>query len=208
MPVLTAEQVGAYWILGGGPRHVTAEAISQAYVESGFDTNAVSSAGYTGLWQDGQDPALKDPLKNARAAVAKWRDGGNSFRKHWTNFQAPGTEAKRIAYMPRASIAAARVQGKNLARLRAIVGTTNAGLSLPDIPNPLDALPDLTPNVPNPGDVLGAVGNIAEVLKGFLSTWLELLKKIIDPNTWKDLGKIWLGFLLLIIGLRRIVRVT
>lgn len=214
----TAEQVGAWWILGGGPRAVTAEAISQAYVESGFDPNAVSSAGYVGLWQDGQDAGLKDPLRNARAAVAKWKDGGNSFTKHWTNFQAAGTEAKRLAYMPRATIAARRVQDKTVPQLTRIVGTRNAGFldSLPNpldpLINPLDALPDGAPNIPNPLDGIGAlfepISNIAEILKGFMQTWFELVKKIADPDTWKDAGKVLLGLIMLTIGLRRIFTVV
>lgn len=213
--IVTPEQAGAYWILGGGPRAVTAEAISQAYVESGFDTNAVSSAGYVGLWQDGQDQSLTDPLRNARAAVAKWRDGGGSFRKHWTNFQAAGTEAKRLAYMPRAEIAAARVKNLPTSSLTRKVNVRNAGLDIPNpgdllpdgVPNPLDLLPDAPSGIPGIGDIVTPLTNIAEVIMGFFNTWLQLLKKLTDPDTYKDIGKIWLGLIMLTIGLRRIFTV-
>lgn len=223
MPVLKPEQVGAIWILAGGPREATAGAIGEAYVESGFDTDAISSEGATGLWQIHPGGSqYKDPITNAKAAVAKWRDGGNDFTKHWHNWQGPGTAAKRAAYMPRAYAAASRVTRLNEKQLRSLVG--GKGMNASIFPNPLDplgplgpGLDDLNPfggggpNLPGLGDLGGimeAISNIAEILRGFLETWLEWMLKISDPRTWLDAGKILLGFILLTMGLRRLFTIS
>jgi hypothetical protein len=233
--VLTAQQVGALWILAGGPREVTAEAISQAYVESGFDTNAESSTHNKGLWQIGPNaPAsMFNPFENAKAAVGKWRSGGNTFVTAWTNFQGPGTEAKRLAYLPRAKFAASRIVNLSGPQLQTMLGprTINAvggipGLDkiipeipLPDIPNPFgwldDQIPDPGDVVPSPQDFVGALadiagsfGNIAELLRGFFEFVTKWSEKITDIETWKDAGKIFIGFMLLYIGTKRLFTIS
>jgi transglycosylase-like protein with SLT domain len=239
MPVLTAQQVGAYWILAGGPRDQTAEAISQAYVESGFKTDAVSSVGARGLWQIYPGGSF-DPLQNARQAVAKWRSGGNTFVTAWTNFQGPGTEAKRLAYLPRAKVAANRIVRMNSGQLQSLAGgsTVNAMFNpldiLPNPTNPLGPLDELlgvpgspwdllglgdsaTPNlredgIPNPLDALKEISNtfinIANLLKGFIGFLLEWGQKLTEIDTWKDMGKILIGFMLLWIGAKRIFTIS
>jgi hypothetical protein len=224
LPVLTPEQVGAYWILAGGPRDVTAEAISESYVESGHDTDAVSSVGCLGLWQGCPPQAsYRNPLVNAQMAVSKWRDGGGSFTKHWRNFQAAGTEAKRLAYMPRATRAANRIVRMNTSQLRALTGgTLPAGFDLGDLPGtPLGPLgPNLgdlfggggggglLPDVPSPGDLIEGIGNIAEVLRGFLELTIEFSRKLTEIDTYKDAGKIFIGLMLLYIGTKRLFTIT
>lgn len=227
--VLTAQQVGALWILAGGPREQTAEAISQAYVESGFDTNAESSTHNKGLWQIGPNaPAsMFDPYQNARAAVGKWRSGGNTFVTAWTNFQGPGTEAKRLAYLPRAKFAASRIYRLDQGQLQNVVG----GLPLPGIPipglpsipnpgipNPFDSgpgLPGVPDFIPNPGDAVDAIvqvaeniGNIAELVRGFFEFLTSWAQKLTDIETWKDAGKIFIGFMLLYIGTKRLFTIS
>jgi hypothetical protein len=212
---LTPEQVGAIWILSGGPRDATADAISYAYVESGFETDAVSDAGAVGLWQGhpGREE-YKNPFVVGRMAVAKYRDGGNSFVKHWDRWQAGGTSAKRLAYLPRAKLAAARVVRMNDTQLKRVVQAGIGPVPIPPI-NPLDLLPDNgpdLPDIPNPleglGEVASALGNVAELFRGFFEIWIDILRKIMDPDTWKDAGKVLLGFILLTIAVRRLFTVV
>jgi LysM repeat protein len=80
--VLTAAQVGAYWLEAGGPAADEAEAEAVAYCESGYNTAAYNPSGATGLWQilgavlSGN---LDDPLTNARNAVAKFEASGDTW---------------------------------------------------------------------------------------------------------------------------------
>lgn len=226
MPVLSPEQVGAYWLLAGGPREQTAAAIGEAYVESGFNTDAISSVGATGLWQihPGGDQ-YKDPLRNAQAAVAKWRGGGNTFATAWHNFQGPGTAAKRAAYMPRAYRAASKVTGLDGPGLQNILNFpgTPIPIPLPDlpdipgIPNPFDkdggggsgGIPNPLELAPGPlGDLAEAVGNIAELVRGLTTFSFDFLRRLLDPETWKGAGKILLGLIFLTIGIKRLFVVT
>lgn len=187
---LTPEQVGAHWLLAGGPEEATRDAISYSYVESGHDTTRISSAGYVGLWQCGQDRANLDPVKNAECAVAKFRDGGNSFVKHWDNFQAAGTNAKRIAYLPRAAQAASRVIPLNANELLDLIGAqgkhnwlgkdpTAGVFGAGGIPNPLDPIKDLAKAV------------------------TDVLAFLFGPDAYKNwlrIGKVVLGVAALILG--------
>jgi hypothetical protein len=183
--ILTRRQVAALWIKHGGPPDEAGRAAEVATKESNRDTNAVNtSSGATGLMQIHPGGAqYKDPDVNMRTAVGKFKASGG-----WAPWEVCGFQ-NSCPNIPK---------------------TVNAGLldNLPDIPNPLDLLPD-TPDVPNPlGSLFEPLSNIAEILKGFMQTWFELVKKIADPNTWKDAGKILLGLIMLTIGLRRIFTVV
>ena len=80
--VLTADQVGAYWLEAGGPASAEAQAETVAYCESGYNTAAYNPSGATGLWQilGAVLPGnLDDPLVNARNAVAKFEASGDTW---------------------------------------------------------------------------------------------------------------------------------
>lgn len=206
---LTAEQVGAAWLFAVSKNQdskaidATADAISQAFVESGFDPRAVSSANYKGLWQDTTtDPKAFDPLHNAELAYAKWKDGGGSFVKHWTHFQGPGTEAKRLAYLPRAKVAAARVKKKGgceggqcldmkaLEKLVSKAGGDTSGRPL-SLGGPLGAAADA------PGDIGDAIAQVLKPVGDFF-------KIIADPATWARVGKVLLGAIIVLFAINQI----
>lgn len=188
--ILSKAQVGALWIAEGGPSDEAGRAAEVSTRESGRNTRVVNKIGAVGLMQiyDGHYPSparireLQDPRQNMREAVGKFKAAGG-----WSPWVVCGSQ-NSCPTIPK---------------------TVNAGLHFPNLHLPFTPnLPDITPSIPNPLAQAEALGNVAEVLKGFLATWLELLKKIMDPNTWKDIGKIWLGIILLTIGLRRIFTVV
>jgi hypothetical protein len=89
----------SYWTIAGGPASEADIAAAIADAESDLNAKAVQQGepydetGW-GLWQItpgnsvpsiGTDNALLDPLTNARAAVYKYRQAGNSFSP-WTTY--------------------------------------------------------------------------------------------------------------------------
>lgn len=87
MSILTAAEVMAYAKAAGFPVSVLPQAAAYAGIESGWNTNAVSSTGCIGLWQicgTQVSGDLKDPSVNAKAAFAKWKScNGGSFACDW-----------------------------------------------------------------------------------------------------------------------------
>jgi hypothetical protein len=83
----------ALWIQAGGSRATANIAAAIAMAESGGESTARNSIGATGLWQIYNGPntslALKDPVANARAAVAKWKAAGGF--SPWTTFTGADT---------------------------------------------------------------------------------------------------------------------
>jgi hypothetical protein len=70
------------WISAGGPSNVANVAAAIALAESGGNPSIVNSIGATGLWQIYGNPFpgnAKDPLTNAKMAVAKYR-GAHGLR--------------------------------------------------------------------------------------------------------------------------------
>lgn len=99
------------WIAAGGPRDKADQAAAIALAESNQgDPNARNSIGATGLWQIYNGPntsmSLKDPWKNAQAAVAKYKASlktkGDGFLP-WTTYTGadtgPGGTAGPKTYM-------------------------------------------------------------------------------------------------------------
>ncbi len=80
--VLTAAQVGAYWLGAGGPAWAESAAEAVAYCESGYNPAAYNPSGATGLFQilGAVVPGnLTDPAVNAANAVAKFNASGQTW---------------------------------------------------------------------------------------------------------------------------------
>lgn len=106
MTVLSAAQVADYWIQAGGPASRVVEWVAIAYGESGFDAEALSSAGAIGVYQimpfnaaphgvSVQD--LYDPLINTRVAVEM--SGGGVNCAAWDSAYADINATGRLAYL-------------------------------------------------------------------------------------------------------------
>jgi hypothetical protein len=109
--------LAALWVSVGGP---TGDANGDGYpeplesaaiatAESGGDPNIRNGIGATGLWQiyngPGTDPALRDPVLNARAAVAKFEDAQRTEGDGWvrwttyTGADTPNHERTFLRYL-------------------------------------------------------------------------------------------------------------
>jgi hypothetical protein len=97
----TAPQLAALWVQAGGPPGVADTAAAIALAESGGNPSVVNSIGATGLWQiyngNGEVPGAKDPMTNARMAVAKYRGAGNKFTP-WTVYTGADTPGHAKTY--------------------------------------------------------------------------------------------------------------
>jgi Lysozyme like domain len=98
--VLSYAAIMGLWISAGGPANVASTAAAITGCESSFNAQSVqagqpyATTGW-GLWQItpgdsvpsvGINQALLDPLTNAKAAVAKYKAAGNTFRP-WTTYE-------------------------------------------------------------------------------------------------------------------------
>lgn len=207
---LSPEQVAAVWMLAAVSRGrdvqekavaAAGDAVSYAYVESGFCVDAVSSASCIGLWQLCPPPDDgAQPLANAQGAMSKWIDGGYGFSKHWDAFEAGGTGAKRLGYLPRAKIAAARVKaqtdggmnGDKLSKILEKGGVKSSG----DV-KASDLLGGNDPVVKAAGD---AVDNVGEAITTVFKPIADFFKIITSADTWIRVGKVLLGALLLLLA--------
>lgn len=102
--LFTAPQLAALWVQAGGPKNVADTAAAIALAESGGDPNIVNSIGATGLWQiyngNGEVPGAKDPMTNARMAVAKYKAaGGFSPWTVYTGADTPGHAKTYTQYL-------------------------------------------------------------------------------------------------------------
>lgn len=91
--VYTNAQLQRLWIQAGGDPKVAPTAAAIAQAESGGDPGIVNSIGATGLWQIYGNPFAgnaKDPLTNAKMAVAKYKGAGNKFTP-WTTYTGADT---------------------------------------------------------------------------------------------------------------------
>jgi hypothetical protein len=90
MAVLSAAQVMNYAAGAGFTGTALLEAVAYSWIESSFNSTAVSSTGCRGLWQICGQPVpgdLNDPSINAQNAFAKWRAcRGGSFTCDWTPY--------------------------------------------------------------------------------------------------------------------------
>jgi hypothetical protein len=97
------------WISAGGPSNVANVAAAIALAESGGNPSIVNSIGATGLWQIYGNPFpgnAKDPLTNAKMAVAKYR-GAHGFTP-WTTYtgaDTPNHEKTYLRYLARGGFA-------------------------------------------------------------------------------------------------------
>lgn len=86
-------QLQQLWIRAGGDPKVAPTAAAIALAESGGNPGIVNSIGATGLWQIYGNPFAgnaKDPLTNAKMAVAKYKGAGNKFTP-WTTYTGADT---------------------------------------------------------------------------------------------------------------------
>jgi hypothetical protein len=82
---LSPLQVANLWVSSGGPVSAVPEAVAYAFIESGYDTAAVSPTGCCDVWQ--LCPCQGSTSANASAAVAKWKAcNGGSFDCDWTPY--------------------------------------------------------------------------------------------------------------------------
>lgn len=195
------------WIAAGGPP-VLAEIMAEiGWTESSGDPNARSSVGALGLWQN--HPPQGDetnPTIAARRAVDKWRTQGLAA---WTNFNPKAATLVRRAKFP---------TGPGQLPSGARSARVSVGLSDP-FRDPRGFLDDILPfgdggglpSIPNPLEgieaVADAIRQATKTLVAFVQTWLELMRKVLSPQAWMDVGKIILGAWLIFIGLRRLVEV-
>jgi hypothetical protein len=99
--IYSKQQLMQLWVQAGGPASVANIAAAIALAESGGNANARNSIGATGLWQiyngPNTDPGLRDPMANARAAVAKYR-AAHGFTP-WTTYTGADTPGHEKTYL-------------------------------------------------------------------------------------------------------------
>jgi hypothetical protein len=91
--VYSNAQLQQLWIQAGGDPKVAPTAAAIAQAESGGHPGVVNGIGATGLWQIYGNPFpgnAKDPLTNAKMAVAKYKGAGNKFTP-WTTYTGADT---------------------------------------------------------------------------------------------------------------------
>lgn len=142
MTQLSALQVADLWIAAGGPRNRAVEWTAIALGESGYRTDAVSSAGAIGLWQimpfnagpHGYTVAdLYNPLDNARIAVAMSGHGANcaAWDSAYRNINASG----RYSFLAWPEVGSADYH--NLAVVAVQLGHDKLGGAAPPVANPI-----------------------------------------------------------------------
>ena len=104
----TFAQLRNYWLLAGGPPDQADTAAAIALAESSGEANNTNPTDNNGtqtswgLWQislgnhNPPDPNWNNPLVNARLAVAKYRENGNSFSPEWGTYDT----GAYLQYMP------------------------------------------------------------------------------------------------------------
>lgn len=194
---LSTLQCAQLWVDAGGSEEDAPMAAVITRPESGGRVAVVNSIGATGLWQihpGGEQ--YKNAWNNAKAAVSKRKGAGKWGPNPWavcrdgacSNLQSQADAlAKKIA----------RRGGLNLPPSSV---TGSGGGLLPDIgiPNPLSGL----------DAIASAIRNIGEALLGILKIYLEVLRKIADPQTYIDALKIFGGIILVYMGLKRLFEVS
>lgn len=202
MPVLTEKETAALWVHGGGGSPADAPmAVAVANHESHRDTDAVNKASNaTGIWQiHPGDPKYLDPTTNAKAAVGKHAASG------WEPWSVCGSGPWSAG-----TKSCARLQPEANAIAKRLGGNIQASWlnALPDLTNPGQLGSDLGQGITGGGGLGLGIGQIAKAIADFAKLWVAVLTKLFDPKTWIDAGKIILGFVLLIVGVRRVFEIT
>lgn len=134
--ILTPLEVADAWIAAGGPKNRATEWTAIALGESGYDTEAVSSAGALGLWQimpfnfapNGVSQSdWTDPLANATVAVRL--SGGGTNCAAWDSCYEDIEVSGRFTYLAWPQPGSADYA--NLAIVSAQLGTDKLGGAVP-----------------------------------------------------------------------------
>lgn len=221
MPVLSEEATAGLWVQAGGPINQAAMAVAVATEESGRDTDAVNpQSGATGTWQiHPGGPQYKNPQTNASAAVSKWKARG------WQPWSVCGSGAWSAGTPNCPKLAAkANAVARRIGAPR--VGVTTANVSFTDTAKKwLKAAEKLSPVtagasqagdiLSTAGDVAGAAGTafkgieaVAKAIQDLFNLLRSILEKVLDPNTWADALKIFVGVVLLYMGAKRTFELT
>ena len=221
MTTFTYAQLESLWIQAGGPATVAPVAAAIALAESGGNPLAAypgttvapgqgSTTDATGLWQILGLPAgnftaaeLTDPLSNARMAVAKYQQAGNSFSP-WQTFD-------------NGSYAGLVQQGvaPSAPDLGDATGTTGGGSATPaqttSSNTPLQWTESAIPGFGWFGGLItGATGgltglnSISDIATGVaglvrsMNKGLQLALLLFRPSFWLRIGAFWVGTLALI----------
>lgn len=196
MPTITEQQAAALWVQAGGRPADAPLAAVVAKHESGLRTDVVNGIGATGLWQiHPGGNQYKDPLTNARAAVAKLEGAGGRW----------GPNPWQVC-----SDASCSNLAGEATRNAGLFGDILKGFGSMDPfqgHNPLGG-----PDAPQGSGPLNTQGlgldGIANALSDLVNTIKTVINKLGDVNTWKDAGKILLGLILLKIALPRLFTVV
>jgi hypothetical protein len=154
---VNAEQLAALWLAAGGSVADAPTAVAIALAESHGQINAHNPSGASGLWQilgapSGVSGNVYDPATNARMAVAKYKQAGNSWSP-WTTY----TSGAYRQYLSQATEAVK-------------VRTAGLGISLKDIPV-------VGPIASAASSAAGTVSSIADLVTSG-SFWLRVLEAL------------------------------
>jgi len=182
----THDELKAIWIAGGGNPDLADLMAYVAEAESGGRANVRNSIGATGLWQiyngPNTDPALKDPILNAKAAVKKLEtqglDAWVSSKNTWARKVNPDDVAKTAG------------KGGPLGGLAAL---GNVG----------DAVDAVGKAVTSPID---AVKGAVEPLRDIGQFFVGLAELILTPEGWRRILKVILGGTILLFGLSQLTK--
>lgn len=208
MTTLSYPQLESLWIQAGGPADVASIAAAITYPESSANPAAIqpgqpyATTGW-GLWQItpgnsepqfGTDHALLDPLANAKAAVAKYRAAGNSFRP-WTTYN-------NGAYRQYLQNVAPDASGIQTASDTGGTPPSSAGQLYQNMLGKLGPL-----WWTNPGFVIGAgatgaidVGGAISQLTSDVSTGIHIFSLLFRPSFWLRVGAFFTAIILLFAG--------
>ncbi|MFJ7153267.1 transglycosylase SLT domain-containing protein [Streptomyces sp. NPDC100445] len=223
---MSAKQIAqvAYNAGWRGEELVTATAVALA--ESSGQYWIVNSIGCVGLWQINvpvhkqyTTAAMKDPAKNAAAAMAIYKGAGNRWTpwEAYTGADGKGSDGPYTAQLGRARMAAAQIKGAgNVSVDPASTNTgggagtvdqaayeTISGLDLPGVPDWLDGLVgSLIPGGEAGIDVAGGAFTMGKSLLSISLLAVRASAWLANPKNWLRVVEVIGGGAALFIGLR------
>jgi hypothetical protein len=205
----TYAELEALWVMAGGPTAEASTAAAIAEAESGGNALAAypgttvqpgqgTGSDATGLWQILGLPngnftlaQLTIPLDNAKMAVAKYEQAGNSFVPWQTYTSGAYEQFLQSGVSPATSVPGANSQGGTGAAV-ANTGASAGGSS-------------------GTGDTaLGGLLDIPSQMTGFFSdadTFLNALMWLVQPSSWVRIGAFLAGVALLLFAIHALIAV-